>query len=623
MQTGAQLVAVLAAVLLVVGPAPQDPGTESAARRKSGRPASPPARNVRRVRPLPLKHPGVADHRSPGRFLWWMAKGQRRTLAGGMAFGIIWMSTQAVMPAVLGRAIDRGVAAKDLTALGWYAAAMLAIGLVQAVSGIIRHRFAVVNWLTASYRTVQLIGRQAVRLGATLPRKVSTGEVVAIGTSDMADIGNVMDVSARFAGAIVSFILVAVILLQTSTTLGLVVLLGVPGLMLLIGPILSPLQRRNLHQRALMGELANTATDIVGGLRVLRGIGGEQVFLDRYRRESQRARVAGVAVGRIQSILDAMQVFLPGLFVVVVVWLGARYAVAGRITPGELVAFYGYSAFLMIPLRTATEYGNKFIRARVAARRVCKVLAVDPDVTDPVSPAPSPEEGAALSDTRTGLTITPGRITALVSDEPDEAAALADRLGLFAQPVDDDVRLGGVPLTSLAREEVRHRILVSDTAAMLFSGRLGEVLDIRGSADLDHALATASAYDILEALPEGLDAVVAERGRTFSGGQRQRLILARALLADPEILILVEPTSAVDAHTEARIAERLRGHRRGRTTVVVSTSPLMLDAVDEVVFLQGGRVCATGTHGELLETCPDYHAVVNRGADDEDLEVAR
>ena len=139
-----------------------------------------------------------------------------------------------------------------------------------------------------------------------------------------------------------------------------------------------------------MGDLSNTASDIVSGLRVLRGIGGEQVFLDRYRRESQTTRRAGVAVARVQSILDALQVFLPGVFVVVVVWIGARYAVAGRISAGELVAFYGYAAFLMIPLRTATEYANKLIRGRVAARRVCRVLALDPDLPDIADPEPSP-----------------------------------------------------------------------------------------------------------------------------------------------------------------------------------------------------------------------------------------
>ena len=564
------------------------------------------------MRRLPLDHPGTADHRSPGRFLWWMAKGQWRTLVMGMLFGIVWMSAQAVMPAVIGRAIDRGVAAKDTGELVRWSMVLLVIGLVQAASGIMRHRFAVTNWLTAAYRTVQLVGRQTVHLGGTLPRKVSTGEVVAIGTSDLSHLGQVMDVSARFAGAIVSFLLVSVILLSTSVTLGLVVLVGVPLLMLVVGPLLAPLQERSAHQRSLMGELSNTASDIVGGLRVLRGIGGEQVFHDRYRRESQATRRAGVEVAKLQSVLDALQVFLPGVFVVVVVWLGARYAVEGRISPGELVAFYGYSAFLMIPLRTATEYANKFIRARVAARRVCHVLSLTPDVTDPEHPAPSPPVGSSLYDVRTGLRVRAGSLTAVVSEQPDESSALADRLGMTAAEVDDDVRLGDVPLTSLCRDEVRRRILVSDTGATLFSGRLAERIDVTGTGRVREALDTASADDILEALPQGLDTPVAERGRTFSGGQRQRLVLARALAVDPEILVLVEPTSAVDAHTEARIASRLRRHRAGRTTVVTTSSPLMLDAVDEVAFLRGGRVVATGRHADLLETDAVYRAVVTR-----------
>jgi ABC-type multidrug transport system fused ATPase/permease subunit len=479
----------------------------------------------------------------------------------------------------------------------------------------VRHRFAVTNWLTAAYRTVQLVSRHTVHLGGTLPRKVSTGEVVAIGTSDLSSIGQVMDVSARFAGAVVSFVLVAAILLATSVPLGLLVLIGVPALMLVIAPLLRPLDRRSAHQRHLMGDLSNTASDIVGGLRVLRGIGGEQVFHDRYVRESQTTRRAGVEVARLQSVLDALQVFLPGVFVVVVVWLGARYAVQGRISAGELVAFYGYSAFLMIPLRTATEYANKVIRGRVAAARVCRVLSLTPDHDEPHQPEDAPPAGSVLADARTGLVVRPGSVTAIVSDRPDEAAALADRLGMCAEVVDDEVTLGGVPLNALPRADVRRRIVVSDTGSTLFSGRLGDRLDVSGTGAVHDALATASTEDILEALADGMDTVVAERGRTFSGGQRQRLVLARVLAADPEILVLVEPTSAVDAHTEARIAARLRHHRAGRTTVVVSSSPLVLDAVDEVAFLSDGRVAAVGTYGDLLGSRADFRAVVTREAD--------
>ena len=156
---------------------------------------------------------------------------------------------------------------------------------------------------------------------------------------------------------------------------------------------------------------------------MLRGIGGEQVFHDRYRRESQTTRRAGVEVARLQSVLDALQVFLPGVMVVLVVWLGARSAVAGQITAGELVAFYGYSAFLMIPLRTATEYANKLIRGRVAATRVCRVLVLTPDHTDP-------ETAALVAAAGTQIAIHPGladrieqrQMTALYTDMRSKSA---------------------------------------------------------------------------------------------------------------------------------------------------------------------------------------------------------
>ena len=545
------------------------------------------------------------------RFLWWLIIGQWRTMVMGMVFGVVWMVAQAVMPAIIGRAIDRGVAARDTDALLAWAGLMLAIGLLQAAAGIMRHRFAVTNWLTAAYRTVQLVGRQAVNLGATLPKKVATGEVVAIGTNDLSHLGNAMDVTARAAGAVVSFLVVAAILLRTSVTLGLVVLVGVPLLLLAVGPLLKPLQRRNLAQREMMGQLSNLATDIVSGLRVLRGIGGERVFHDRYVRESQEVRKAGIQVGRLQSVLDALQILLPGVFVVTVVWLGARFAVEGRITPGELVAFYGYAAFLMIPLRTATEFANKWIRAFVAARRVIRVLALEPEVPAAAGKYDEPPAGASLLDVDSGLRVPAGQFTAVVSDPPEDAAALADRLGRYAE---GDVRWGEVPLEGLDREALRSRIVVSDTAATLFSGRLEEQVDVRGTGPeaVQAALHTASSDDVLEALPEGMDTLVTERGRSFSGGQRQRLVLARALAADPEVLVLVEPTSAVDAHTEARIAERLQRHRAGRTTVVTTSSPLLLDRVDNVAFLRDGVVVAWGPHRDLLTSVPEYRSVVTR-----------
>lgn len=563
------------------------------------------------MRTLPLEHPGVADARSPWRFLWWTLKGQWRTIAIASVFGVVWMTCSALVPAVIGRAIDAGVTSRDRSDLLLWGAILLGVGAVQSFAGIMRHRYAVVNWLTAAYRVVQLVARQATHLGATLSKRVATGEVVAIGTNDLAHVGNAMDVLARAVGALVSFSVVAVILLQTSVTLGLVVLIGVPVLLVLVGPLLRPLQHRNLAQREMMGQLSSLAADIVSGLRVLRGIGGERVFHERYAAESQRVRAAGVGVARLQSVLDALQIFLPGFFVVTVVWLGARFAVQGQITPGELVAFYGYAAFLLMPLRTATEAANKWIRAHVAAKRICRVLSLRPDVEDPASPATPPAEHSLLVDVDSGLRVEPGRLTAVVAEPPGAASEIADRLGRY---LDGEVVWGDVRLGDLPRSVIRERIVVSDTSSTLFSGELGRQLDLRGHGPdaVRRALHTAAAEDILEALPAGLQSDVAEKGRSFSGGQRQRLVLARVLALDPEVLVLVEPTSAVDAHTEARIADRLVEARRGRTTVVTTSSPLMLARADVVAFVLDGRVFARGTHAQLLEDNSAYRSVVTR-----------
>ena len=573
------------------------------------------------MRQLPLADPGTPDHRSPTRYLLWVARGQVGTLLGGMLFGVLWMGSQAFAPAILGRAIDEGIAGRDTGRLIDWVVLLTLVCLVQIVAGIMRHRYAVVNWLTGAYRTVQVVTRQSADLGATLPKNLATGEVVSVGAGDLAHIGNVLEISARFAGAIAAFVTVAVILLKSSVTLGLVVLIGVPVMLFCLGPMLKPLQRRQFAHRDAVGELNSLGSDIVSGLRVLRGIGGEDSFSRRYRAESQQVRTAGVKVAGIQSTLDATQVLLPGVFVVIVVWLGAHFALKGELSPGSLVAFYGYATFLVMPLRTATEFADKLMRGLVAAGRVNRVLSLRPAIADSAEPVELPERGD-LVDAGSGLVARDGLLTAVVAAEPDRAAVLADRLGRYEE---SDVSLGGVPLAAATRSAVRERILVSDTGSQLFTGLLRDELATAGRVSDDELMAaihTASAEDVLVALADGLDADVEEKGRSFSGGQRQRLILVRALLADPAVLVLVEPTSAVDAHTEARIADRLREHRAGRTTVVVTSSPLLLDRVDEVVFVAAGEVVAVGKHRDLLANEPRYRAVVTRETEDEALEGA-
>ncbi|REK87966.1 ABC transporter ATP-binding protein, partial [Streptomyces inhibens] len=223
-----------------------------------------------------------------------------------------------------------------------------------------------------------------------------------------------------------------------------------------------------------------------------------------------------------------------------------------------------------------------------------------------------------------------------VCGDPDAAGRLAERLGGHPAQRDEDgadadsplsVVLGGTPLDDLPRDAARGAVLVQDKDPMLLSGTLGELLDVPASGHVDatKALAAAQCDDVLAALAQAsvddsgdpMRTHITERGRSLSGGQRQRLALARSLVADPEVLVLDEPTSAVDAHTEARIADGLREIRTGRTTVVLTSSPLLLDRAEQVVFLHEGKVVAEATHRELLHSHPAYRAVVTRETDTE------
>jgi ABC-type multidrug transport system fused ATPase/permease subunit len=468
---------------------------------------------------------------------------------------------------------------------------------------------------------MQLLGRHSAEVGVAIRAKLPTGEVVSAATNDALMIGGAFDVSARLSGAIVSYLIVAVLLLTTNVLIGLVVLIGVPLMVVLLGPLLRPLQARQRVQREVSGQLTALGADTVAGLRVLRGIGGEPAFLARYRRRSVELRVAGVRVATLQALLDSAQVLLPGVFLVTLTWLGARLAIQGRLSAGDIVAFYGYAFFLVVPIRAAIEAADKFTRSLVGAARIIGVLETRPEISEPADPATPPPVGSVLADATSGLTLAPGLLTGLVGNDPDQTAAIAHRLGRLVE--DEGVTLGDVPLDQLPLHTVRHRILVSEAEPRLFTGTLRDELDPWARAvdddDVLEALRVAAADDVLEALPEGLDSNMDEGGREFSGGQRQRLALARTLLTDAEVIVLIDPTSAVDAHTEALVASRLREARHAgttegtRTTVVTSVSPLLLNHCDEVVFVRNGVVEARGTHRDLLSDHPAYRDTVTRG----------
>ncbi|MET0234148.1 MAG: ABC transporter ATP-binding protein [Kibdelosporangium sp.] len=493
-----------------------------------------------------------------------------------MVFGALWMVPLAMVPLAIGRAIDDGITPRDTGALLTWTALILGLGVLLALSNVLLTRAGDRAWLNSANLMQQAVVQHATRVGASLPKKIKTGEIVAVGSSDLYSIAGLLEVLCRLAGAVAAFVVVAIVLLSSTPVLGLVVLIGIPLATLGFLPLLGPLQKRTEAHREEVGAATAMAADIVSGLRILRGVGGEQQFTDRFAETSQRVRRAGVNAARIDSWLSGIEVFLPGLVTIVVLWLGARLALDGTISVGELIAFYAVSAFLVVPVSVATEAAHHYSEAKVAAQRACEILRLTPVLESPADPRPLPTGTFGLHDELGGFDCPAGRLTVINTTGSD---AVADRLGRY---VDAPVFADGVALRDADLTEIRDRILVAHNQDVLFSGRLADEVDMGKSVDLRTALLAADAMDVVDGLENGTDEYLAERGRTLSGGQRQRMLLARALSFDADVLVLDEPTSAVDAHTEARIVQRVAELRRGRTTVVFSQSPLWTRIADKV-----------------------------------------
>lgn len=606
------------------------------------------------------------DTRTPTAFLRWMVRQQGLLVVASLTVALVWTIPQAVGPWIIGRAIDAGIGTGEAGATTGWLVLLAVVTVVGAASGIAYHTLVVRQWLVALYGTTKLVTRKTLQLGHVSSRRVPTGEVLSVSGSDSDQFGAFFEVGSRAVSQLVAYLVVAGIVLATSVRVGLLVLLAAPLLVLLGAPLLRPLQRWQRIERTRSSELTSMATDIVAGLRILRGIGGEETFGDGYASQSQGVRAAGVRAGWWQAGVEALGVLLSGGFVVALMWVGTREVVAGRLTVGQLVSFLGYGLFLVQPMRTFVELAQKWTRTLVSARKANTVLEQQPPWQEPAHPEALPV-GAEILDEESGLVVAPGRLTMVVSAQPEVSAAVADRLGRYlpseestqvgadlpedltgraarverrrrdvlrAEQVARDeeragrrwgVTVGGVDLSQVPLAQVRERILVSDASPHTFAGTLREAVDPHGTLtreEAEQALHAAAAEDVFDSLPGGWQGELEERGRGLSGGQRQRLVLTRALALDPEVLVLVEPTSAVDAHTEARIAERLGPHRSGRTTVVMTASPLLLHHADEVVLLEDGRATARGRHSELLRESAAYRRVVVRGDAVEALDAA-
>jgi putative ABC transport system ATP-binding protein len=566
----------------------------------------------------------------------------RGTIAAATALFAAHQICEAAVPVLVGVVVDEAIEPGDATALVLLLAALALLFAVLSNAFRLGARVGIRGERAVAHALrMRLLARVLDPRGGAEAGRLS-GDLATVAGGDAGRVGGLATLLPHSVAALLAVVAGGLFLLDRSLVLGLIVLGGLPPLLLAVELLSRPLARRANREREAIADAGAVAADLVAGLRPLKGIGGEAAGEARYRAASATVRDASIRAARAGAAYEGVLLACTGTLLVAVALVGGREAAAGDLSLGGLIAALGLTQFLIGPLSRLGWAGGELARSRAAARRVADVLgapfaieggeltgstitagALREDAAAPGArhrgdaAAPARSATLALRDVRdgelerVGLAVAAGELVAVAPLDPAHGEQLVRLLGREADPQAGAIELDGVPLTALDPVALRARLLVAGHEATLFEGTLREqVLGAVGSAEaLAGALLASAADEVVASVPGGLDAPVTAGGRSLSGGQRQRVALARALCAQPPLLVLHEPTTAVDAATEARIAAGLRDARRGRTTLVVTTSPALLAAADRVVVLDRS-VLAEGRHDELVGAEARYRAAV-------------
>jgi ATP-binding cassette subfamily B protein len=549
------------------------------------------------------------------------------------------MLAQSLVPLVIGAVVDGPIRDHETSGIWLLCGVALLFGLAEAVLFWAR-RIAMSKaslGIEADLRRDMFAHIQ--RLPIAFHDRWPSGQLLSRMTSDLSTLRRFTGFGFVFLIANTGTALVVVaLLIHINLWLGLFVLGAMTPLIIITRRFELRYSEQARHAQDLTGDLATSVEESVLGIRVIKSYGRRPHMLGGFTRDAQRLRGAELekinTLGWFWSMLEGY----PQLVLAGVTWGGVMAVAHGSMSLGELVAFLTLYLRLVWPIVSLGWLLAVAEEAATASQRIFEVLDERPTILEPAAPVAAEQGtslvfenvhfryGAASEDVLRGidLVVEPGETMALVGAVGSGKTTLTSLVPRLHDVTGGRVLIGGVDIRDLRLDQLRHAVTTAFEDATLFSASVRENLTLgrAGMSDED----VAEAIEVAQAqfaydLPFGLDTRIGEQGLSLSGGQRQRLALARAVLGRPRVLVLDDPLSALDVHTEAQVEEALRRVLAGTTALVVAHRPSTVMLADRVALLADGRIAAVGTHRELLDTVPGYRQLLAQSSELEGVSV--
>jgi ATP-binding cassette, subfamily B, bacterial len=534
------------------------------------------------------------------------------------------MLAQSLVPLIVGQVVDGPIRHHDTAGLWPLAGLALLFGLAEAVLFFIR-RYAMARAALGVETDLRRdLFAHVQRLPVSFHDQWPSGQLLSRLTTDLSTIRRYIGFGVVFLVAnSATAVIVLVLLLHIQLALGLFVLVAMTPLLAFTRRFELRYSREARRAQDLTGDLATSIEESALGIRVIKSYGRRPQMLAGFTRDANRLRGAEMTKVRTLARFWALLEGLPQLILAGATFGGVIAVAHDAMTLGQLIAFLTLYLRLVWPIVMLGWLLALTQEAASAARRIFEVMDTQSTILDPVEPALA-EHGSTLrfegvrfryagadEDVLRGidLEVRAGETMALVGAVGSGKTTLTALVGRLYDATGGRVLLGGEDVRDLRLDQLRHAVSTAFEEATLFSASVRENLSLGRAGitddDVHEAIDVAQAGFVYD-LPFGLDTRIGEQGMSLSGGQRQRLALARAVLGRPRVLVLDDPLSALDVHTEAQVEAALRRVLASTTALVVAHRPSTVLLADRVALLAGGRIEAVGTHSELLATVPEY-----------------